>query len=191
MIGLPTLRLRGDYLAIVTLGFGEILPQIARNGDNLVGFNLTNGPNGITPIDPPGWGHDLSNVTGGFLPQNYLTCCHSSVFGHQIQSADVFFWTALAAAAVHRLLLAAAARLAARPRVGRDPRGRDRGRGDGRPADADEDLGLRDGRVLRRRRRRVLRELQERAPSRATSSSTSRSSSSAWSSSAAWGTSGA
>src|SRR5919198_1633879 len=35
IIGLPTLRLRGDYLAIVTLGFGEILPQIARNGDNL------------------------------------------------------------------------------------------------------------------------------------------------------------
>ena len=55
LIGLPTLRLRGDYLAIVTLGFGEILPQIARNGDNLGGFNLTNGPNGITPIDAPGF----------------------------------------------------------------------------------------------------------------------------------------
>ena len=61
LIGLPTLRLRGDYLAIVTLGFGEIMPQIARNGDNLfgTGFNLTNGPNGITPIDAPGFGHDL------------------------------------------------------------------------------------------------------------------------------------
>jgi len=57
LIGLPTLRLRGDYLAIVTLGFGEILPQVARNGDSLGGFNLTNGPNGITPIDPPGFGH--------------------------------------------------------------------------------------------------------------------------------------
>jgi branched-chain amino acid transport system permease protein len=58
IIGLPTLRLRGDYLAIVTLGFGEILPQIARNGDSLfgTGFNLTNGPNGITPIDAPGFG---------------------------------------------------------------------------------------------------------------------------------------
>ena len=54
LIGLPTLRLRGDYLAIVTLGFGEILPQIARNGDNLGGFNLTNGANGITPTDTPG-----------------------------------------------------------------------------------------------------------------------------------------
>ncbi len=44
VIGLPTLRLRGDYLAIVTLGFGEIIPQIARNGDNLGGFNLTERP---------------------------------------------------------------------------------------------------------------------------------------------------
>jgi branched-chain amino acid transport system permease protein len=63
IIGLPTLRLRGDYLAIVTLGFGEILPQVARNGDNLGGFNLTNGPNGITPIDPPGFGN-LNFLTG-------------------------------------------------------------------------------------------------------------------------------
>ena len=67
VIGLPTLRLRGDYLAIVTLGFGEILPQIARNGDNLfgTGVNLTNGPNGITPLDSIGFGHGLSNATGG------------------------------------------------------------------------------------------------------------------------------
>jgi branched-chain amino acid transport system permease protein len=63
VIGLPTLRLRGDYLAIVTLGFGEILPQVARNGDNLGGFNLTNGPNGITPIDSPGFGN-LSYLSG-------------------------------------------------------------------------------------------------------------------------------
>ena len=41
LIGLPTLRLRGDYLAIVTLGFGEILPQIARNGDNFFGTAST------------------------------------------------------------------------------------------------------------------------------------------------------
>ncbi|HEX6700103.1 MAG TPA: branched-chain amino acid ABC transporter permease [Gaiellaceae bacterium] len=72
VIGLPTLRLRGDYLAIVTLGFGEILPQVARNGDNLGGFNLTNGPNGITPIDPPGFGKTLHDATGGALPDNYL-----------------------------------------------------------------------------------------------------------------------
>ena len=46
VIGLPTLRLRGDYLAIVTLGFGEIMPQVARNGNDLGGFNLTGGPAG-------------------------------------------------------------------------------------------------------------------------------------------------
>src|SRR5262245_53636134 len=38
IIGLPTLRLRGDYLAIVTLGFGEIVPQFVRNADNIRGF---------------------------------------------------------------------------------------------------------------------------------------------------------
>ncbi len=95
IIGLPTLRLRGDYLAIVTLGFGEILPQVARNGDNLGGFNLTNGANGITPIDSPGFGNGLSSATGHVLPANYLTCCKASVFGHQIQNADLFFWTAI------------------------------------------------------------------------------------------------
>ncbi|HKU59291.1 MAG TPA: branched-chain amino acid ABC transporter permease, partial [Gaiellaceae bacterium] len=97
VIGLPTLRLRGDYLAIVTLGFGEIIYDVARNSDNLfnTGFNLTNGPNGITPLDSPGFGHTLSSWTGGFLPSNYLTCCHAKVLGHQIQSEDVFFWTAI------------------------------------------------------------------------------------------------
>src|ERR687891_1457136 len=50
LIGLPTLRLRGDYLAIVPLGFGEIIPQVVRNGDSFGGFNLTNGTFGINPI---------------------------------------------------------------------------------------------------------------------------------------------
>ena len=56
LIGLPTLRLRGDYLAIVTLGFGEIIPQVVRNGDNVFGFDLTHGTFGISPIDSPGFG---------------------------------------------------------------------------------------------------------------------------------------
>ena len=57
LIGLPTLRLRGDYLAIVTLGFGEIIPQFVRNADkDGLGFNLTNGVNGISPIDTLGVG---------------------------------------------------------------------------------------------------------------------------------------
>jgi branched-chain amino acid transport system permease protein len=68
LIGLPTLRLRGDYLAIVTLGFGEILPQVANNGDNLGGVNLTNGPNGITPIDAPGFfGVSFQTGSGSFF----------------------------------------------------------------------------------------------------------------------------
>ncbi len=86
VIGLPTLRLRGDYLAIVTLGFGEIMPQVARNGNNLGGFDITGGPEGITPVDSPGFGHRLSELTGGFLPENYLI---------HPQGANVFYWTAL------------------------------------------------------------------------------------------------
>jgi branched-chain amino acid transport system permease protein len=89
LIGLPTLRLRGDYLAIVTLGFGEIIPQIARNGDNLfgTGFNLTGGTQGLTPIDGPGFG---SWVHGHLLlPANYL-------YLQPNDSLRAFYWTALA-----------------------------------------------------------------------------------------------
>ncbi len=50
LLGAPTLRLRGDYLAIVTLGFGEII-RIFLNNLNAP-FNLTNGPQGINLIDP-------------------------------------------------------------------------------------------------------------------------------------------
>jgi branched-chain amino acid transport system permease protein len=53
VIGVPTLRLRGDYIAIVTLAFGEIIGQIVSNGDTieLFGGRLTSGPSGIGPID--------------------------------------------------------------------------------------------------------------------------------------------
>jgi branched-chain amino acid transport system permease protein len=55
LLGFPTLRLRGDYIAIVTLAFGEIIHRIAVNSDEGVfgigTFNLTNGRSGITPID--------------------------------------------------------------------------------------------------------------------------------------------
>jgi branched-chain amino acid transport system permease protein len=50
LLGLPTLQLRGDYLAIVTLGFGEIIRIFMNNLDRPL--NLTNGPKGITAIDP-------------------------------------------------------------------------------------------------------------------------------------------
>jgi len=56
ILGAPTLRLRGDYLAIVTLGFGEIIPDMAKN--NL--FSQTGGPNGITGIHHPSiFGYDF------------------------------------------------------------------------------------------------------------------------------------
>src|SRR5690349_15468821 len=53
LIGLPTLRLRGDYIAIVTLAFGEIVYRFALNGDQIKFGNqqLTNGSQGITPVD--------------------------------------------------------------------------------------------------------------------------------------------
>jgi branched-chain amino acid transport system permease protein len=56
LIGAPTLRLKSDYLALVTLGFGEIIPQVFVNGENIKGFNLSNGTKGITPVDPIGTG---------------------------------------------------------------------------------------------------------------------------------------
>ena len=52
VIGAPTLRLKSDYLALVTLGFGEIIPQIFFNGEDINGFNLSNGTKGITRLDP-------------------------------------------------------------------------------------------------------------------------------------------
>ena len=147
IIGLPTLRLRGDYLAIVTLGFGEIIPQVVRNGDSFGGFNLTNGTFGIAP-DRPG---------GLPAPQRPRAARQLPDLG---QPRALVLPRRAPAPAPHDLLLRPAAGLAARAGVDRDPRGRDGGGRDGRAPDADEDVGVRARRVLRRRRGRVLRELQ-------------------------------
>jgi branched-chain amino acid transport system permease protein len=73
MLGAPTLKLRGDYLAIVTLGFGEIIRVFLNNLDQPV--NITNGPKGMQQIDSikmlgvdlgkPGelFGFEMSSVT--------------------------------------------------------------------------------------------------------------------------------
>jgi branched-chain amino acid transport system permease protein len=56
LIGLPTLRLRGDYIAIVTLAFGEIIGVVAVNGQSVQvggGMTLTAGNLGISAVDPP------------------------------------------------------------------------------------------------------------------------------------------
>jgi branched-chain amino acid transport system permease protein len=77
LIGLPTLRLRGDYLAIVTLGFGEIIPQVVRNADEEgIGFDLTNGTFGISPIDSLGFGSGFS-------------------FRTESNAADLYYWVAV------------------------------------------------------------------------------------------------
>ena len=75
VIGLPTLRLRGDYLAIVTLGFGEIVPQFVRNADSIGGFDLTGGTFGIAPID--------SLAIGGV------------VFRQESNKDDLYYWSAI------------------------------------------------------------------------------------------------
>ncbi len=66
LLGAPTLRLRGDYLAIVTLGFGEIVPVVFLNLDN-----LTNGTNGIVGVHSPAFfGIPWSQITP--IPYYYL-----------------------------------------------------------------------------------------------------------------------
>jgi branched-chain amino acid transport system permease protein len=86
LLGAPTLRLRGDYLAIVTLGFGEIMPVLARNLDDIdlssfggpAHFNLTGGNIGVNPIDPPilpipgPWGDQLVFSNGNPVASMYL-----------------------------------------------------------------------------------------------------------------------
>ncbi len=101
LIGIPTLRLRGDYLAIVTLGFGEIIPQFVRNGDNIGGYNLTNGSFGLNGIDGLGFG-DRLHSTFHFLPSNFLNEADSTWY----------YWTALAMVGHHDRHVAPAARLA-------------------------------------------------------------------------------
>src|SRR5271154_3917231 len=77
LLGAPTLRLRGDYLAIVTLGFGEIVRIFMNNLDRPV--NITNGPKGITGIDPV-------NVGGFSLAQTH------SLFGLNFPTVYSYYY---------------------------------------------------------------------------------------------------
>jgi branched-chain amino acid transport system permease protein len=79
LIGAPTLRLRGDYLAIVTLGFGEIFRIAVNNMDGVSGPDITNGPNGIPSIPDLsffgfnfGESHELGSFTIGRFANYYL-----------------------------------------------------------------------------------------------------------------------
>lgn len=69
LIGAPTLRLRGDYLAIVTLGFGEIFRISMNNLDGVSGPDITNGPNGIAGVpnvDLFGFDFGATHTIAGF-----------------------------------------------------------------------------------------------------------------------------
>ena len=77
LLGAPTLRLRGDYLAIVTLGFGEII-RIFLNNLNAP-LNLTNGPQGINLIDP-------IRIAGA--PLNHAV----TVFGYSLSAAHAHYY---------------------------------------------------------------------------------------------------
>ncbi|MEV8125625.1 branched-chain amino acid ABC transporter permease [Streptomyces sp. NPDC085944] len=79
LIGAPTLRLRGDYLAIVTLGFGEIFRITANNLDGTSGPDVTNGSNGISSIPDLkilgfdlGITHDIGGFTLGRFANYFL-----------------------------------------------------------------------------------------------------------------------
>ncbi len=93
LLGAPTLRLRGDYLAIVTLGFGEIIRIFMNNLNAPV--NLTNGPQGISRIDPV-------SIAGMSLNAS------QTVFGITLPSVHLYFYLFLCFAALvafvsHRL----------------------------------------------------------------------------------------
>ncbi len=81
MLGAPTLKLRGDYLAIVTLGFGEIIRVFLNNLDRPI--NLTNGPKGINQIDS-------IKVFGFDLGKSH------EFFGFQVNSVSMYYYLFLA-----------------------------------------------------------------------------------------------
>jgi branched-chain amino acid transport system permease protein len=73
LLGLPSRRLSGDYLAIVTLFFLQLFQTITTNGDKVRGHNITGGPNGILNVDPFHiFGHDLAVQHGGVFAVSYL-----------------------------------------------------------------------------------------------------------------------
>ncbi len=81
VLGAPTLKLRGDYLAIVTLGFGEIIRVFVTNLDAPV--NITNGPKGLSQIDPVEiLGYDFAKT--------------HTVFGFEIPSVTNYYYFFLA-----------------------------------------------------------------------------------------------
>ncbi len=81
LLGAPTLKLRGDYLAIVTLGFGEIIRIFLNNLDHPI--NITNGPKGLNQIDP-------ISIFGISLGKKL------EVFGFELASVTLYYYLFLA-----------------------------------------------------------------------------------------------
>jgi branched-chain amino acid transport system permease protein len=72
LLGLPSRRLTGDYLAIVTLFFLQLFQTITTNGDDAFGHNVTGGPNGILSVDPyHAFGHELTVQHQGVFSVSY------------------------------------------------------------------------------------------------------------------------
>jgi branched-chain amino acid transport system permease protein len=88
IIGAPTLRLKSDYLALVTLGFGEIIPQIFTNGEHFGPWNISNGDKGISPVDTiPTWPFSYLpgvppqlGLSSTHLPFKFLVYCLLAAF---------------------------------------------------------------------------------------------------------------
>ncbi|HEY6963014.1 MAG TPA: branched-chain amino acid ABC transporter permease [Gaiellaceae bacterium] len=73
LLGLPSRRLSGDYLAIVTLFFLQLFQTLTTNGDSAFGHDITGGPNGILNVDAfHVFGHELAAQHGGVFAVSYL-----------------------------------------------------------------------------------------------------------------------
>jgi branched-chain amino acid transport system permease protein len=73
LLGLPSRRLSGDYLAIVTLFFLQLFQTLTTNGDNVFGHNITGGPFGLLNVDPFNFfGHQLAIQHNGIFAVSYL-----------------------------------------------------------------------------------------------------------------------
>jgi branched-chain amino acid transport system permease protein len=73
LLGLPSRRLTGDYLAIVTLFFLQLFQTLTTNGDSAFGHDVTGGPNGILNVDPFHlFGHDLAVQHAGVFAVSYF-----------------------------------------------------------------------------------------------------------------------
>ena len=94
VIGAPTLRLKSDYLALVTLGFGEILPEVFRNSDfsPTGGPNLTNGTKGIGPVDRVGMGF-LDVIPG--IPKTIVSSDYRTKYYVILAFCGLFVWVSV------------------------------------------------------------------------------------------------